>query len=166
MIKASVNQENNYTITQENQQWMVDRQPFLWDLINIRANRFHIIHQHQSYDVEVVEADYVQKRFKVKINNAEYTVALQDELDLMIKKLGIEEQKAKWETVIKAPMPGLILHLHVADGDEVQENTPLLTLEAMKMENVIKAPQAGKVKTVKIQQGDSVSKNQVLIEMA
>jgi biotin carboxyl carrier protein len=165
MIKASVNQENTYTITREKQQWIINEQPFLWDLIHIRSNHFHIIHQHHSYDIEVVEADYVKKKFKMKINSAEYTIDLQDELDLMLKKLGMNEKKTTGASIIKAPMPGLILHVHVANGDEVQQEAPLVTLEAMKMENVIKASQAGKVKTIKVQQGESVSKNQVLIEM-
>lgn len=165
MIKAIVNQENTYAITQEKQQMLVNGQSFLWDLISTGTNRFHIIHQYQSYDIEVLEADYVNKKIKLKINSAEYTIDLQDELDLLIKKLGIEEKKASGKQIIQAPMPGLILNVHVTDGDEVEEEEALLTLEAMKMENVIKAPNAGKVKSIKVQQGESVSKNQVLIEM-
>lgn len=165
MIKATVNQENTYTITQDKQQMLVNGQDFLWDLVNTHIHRFHIIHQYQSYDIEVLEADYVKKKFKLKINSAEYTIDLQDELDLLIKKLGIEEKKATGQQIIQAPMPGLILNVHVTAGDEVKEEEALLTLEAMKMENVIKASKAGQVKEVKVQQGESVSKNQVLIEM-
>lgn len=165
MIKTTVNQENTYTITQEKQQTLLNGQSFLWDMVNIHTHRFHIVYQYQSYDIEVIEADYVKKKFKLKINSAEYTIDLQDELDLLIKKLGIEEEKATEQQIIQAPMPGLILHVHVIAGDEVKEEEALLTLEAMKMENVIKAPKAGQVKAIKVQQGESVRKNQVLIEM-
>ena len=43
---------------------------------------------------------------------------------------------------IVAPMPALVVRIHVAEGDEVAEGQPLLALEAMKMENVISAPRA------------------------
>jgi biotin carboxyl carrier protein len=65
---------------------------------------------------------------------------------------------------VKAPMPGLIISLKVADGDEVKQGDPLLILEAMKMENILKSPGDGKVKSVKVKMGDSVEKNQILIE--
>ncbi len=165
MIKATVNQGKTYTITQEKHQTLVNEQPFSWDLVKTGTDTFHIIHQHQSYSIEVLEADYAQKKFLLKINHTEITVDLQDELDVLIKKLGIEEQTATGNQSIKAPMPGLILDINVSAGDNVEEGSPLLTLEAMKMENVIKAPHTGKVKVINVNQGESVTKNQVLIEM-
>ena len=65
---------------------------------------------------------------------------------------------------VKAPMPGLILSMSVAEGDEVKKGDPLLILEAMKMENVIKSPSDGVIKSIKAAQGDSVEKNEVLIQ--
>lgn len=47
---------------------------------------------------------------------------------------------------IKAPMPGLVLNVLVNVGDNVEKDTPLLILEAMKMENVIKAGSSAVVK--------------------
>ncbi len=38
------------------------------------------------------------------------------------------------DVVVKAPMPGVILDIKVAEGDEVKENDVLVILEAMKME--------------------------------
>jgi biotin carboxyl carrier protein len=60
-------------------------------------------------------------------------------------------------------MPGLILSVAVAEGQEVKKGDPLLILEAMKMENVIKAPADATVKVIKVRKGDSVDKNQVLV---
>jgi biotin carboxyl carrier protein len=53
----------------------------------------------------------------------------------------------------------------VEAGQEVEEGTPLLILEAMKMENVIKAPGTGVVKNVNVSKGEAVEKNHLLIEM-
>jgi biotin carboxyl carrier protein len=65
---------------------------------------------------------------------------------------------------VKAPMPGLVLRIEVQPGQEVEKDTPLLILEAMKMENVIKSPGSGRVKSIPVQQGIAVEKSAVLIE--
>ena len=46
---------------------------------------------------------------------------------------------------IRAPMPGLLKRVHVAEGDLVERAAPLMTLEAMKMENELLAPARGRV---------------------
>jgi pyruvate carboxylase len=51
-------------------------------------------------------------------------------------------------TQIAAPMPGTVIGVHCAPGDDVVEGQPLLTLEAMKMETVLRAPMPGKVREV------------------
>src|SRR3954469_15771246 len=49
------------------------------------------------------------------------------------------------EKLVKAPMPGRIVKLLVASGDDVEAGQPLLVMEAMKMENEIKAKTSGKI---------------------
>jgi biotin carboxyl carrier protein len=61
-------------------------------------------------------------------------------------------------------MPGLILEIHVRIGQAVNENDPLLILEAMKMENVITSPRDGIIKSISVKKSDAVDKNQLLIE--
>jgi biotin carboxyl carrier protein len=65
---------------------------------------------------------------------------------------------------VKAPMPGMVLQILVSAEQEVEKDSALLILEAMKMENVIKSPAAGKVKRIAIEKGVAVEKNTVLIE--
>lgn len=64
---------------------------------------------------------------------------------------------------IKAPLPGVILSLHVKTGDSVKLGQKLITLEAMKMENNIDADKEGVVKEIKVDKGDSVMEGDVLI---
>jgi biotin carboxyl carrier protein len=61
-------------------------------------------------------------------------------------------------------MPGLILDIHVRIGQAVNEDDPLLILEAMKMENVITSPRDGIIKNISVRKSDTVDKNQLLIE--
>ena len=46
---------------------------------------------------------------------------------------------------VRAPMPGLLKTVHVAEGDLVERDAPLMTLEAMKMENELLAPTRARV---------------------
>jgi acetyl/propionyl-CoA carboxylase alpha subunit len=65
-----------------------------------------------------------------------------------------------------APMPGLIVRVHVAVGDTVQAGQGLVVMEAMKMENELRAQAAGRVKTVHATPGTAVEKGALLIELA
>ena len=66
---------------------------------------------------------------------------------------------------LKAPMPGLIVRIHVAVGDEVQAGQGLVVMEAMKMENELRAQTAGKVKNILVKPGTAVEKGTLLIEL-
>ncbi len=67
---------------------------------------------------------------------------------------------------LKAPMPGLVVRVEVAEGDEVATGQGLVIVEAMKMENELKAPCAARVSRIRIVAGDTVEKDQILIELA
>jgi acetyl/propionyl-CoA carboxylase alpha subunit len=66
---------------------------------------------------------------------------------------------------VVAPMPGAILRLAVAEGDEVEERAPLLVLEAMKMEHPVRAPFAGRVLAVECREGQQVAAGDLLLEL-
>ncbi|KQZ71772.1 acetyl/propionyl-CoA carboxylase subuit alpha [Sphingopyxis sp. Root214] len=63
------------------------------------------------------------------------------------------------------PMPGLLVTLHVGEGDKVEAGQPLATVEAMKMENILRAEKSGTVKSVNAAQGDSLAVDAVILEM-
>ncbi len=67
---------------------------------------------------------------------------------------------------VKAPLPGVVLDINVAVGQEVKASDTVVTLEAMKMENAIKAGVDGKVAAVNVAKGDSVLEGAVLLTIA
>ena len=66
---------------------------------------------------------------------------------------------------IVAPMPGTVIRVHVAAGDEVAARDPLVVVEAMKMEMPLLAPRAGTVQAVHVAEGDTVARGEVLVEL-
>ena len=63
---------------------------------------------------------------------------------------------------VLAPMPGTVVRLAAATGDEVTAGQPLLWLEAMKMEHLIAAPAAGIVAKLAVAAGQQVEVGTVL----
>jgi len=63
------------------------------------------------------------------------------------------------------PMPGLLVALHVKEGDKVEEGQPLAVVEAMKMENILRAEKNAVVKSVEAEQGDSLAVDAVILEL-
>jgi biotin carboxyl carrier protein len=67
------------------------------------------------------------------------------------------------ETNVVAPMVGKVVNILVHEGDEVEENQPVITLEAMKIEMPVVAPAAGTVKQIPVSVGDVVEADTVLV---
>ena len=65
--------------------------------------------------------------------------------------------------LVKAPMPGKVIALDVATGDDISAGQALLTLEAMKMEHVLTAPHDGRVAEVGIGVDSQVAAGQLLL---
>ena len=145
---------------------LVDQQPFAWDIAVIRPGTYHIIKDNVSYSAEIISADIKNKTFEIKINGRHHHLTLKDRFDLLLDKMGMSQANAQVINEVKAPMPGLIVAIKVAAGQEVKKGEPLLILEAMKMENILKSPGDGVVKSIQVNLRDNVEKNQVLISFS
>lgn len=66
---------------------------------------------------------------------------------------------------VEAPMPGRVVRVLVAEGEDVEVGAPLLIVEAMKMENEVNATMAGVVARVAVAAGDTVDAGQLLCEV-
>ena len=70
------------------------------------------------------------------------------------------------EKAVRCPMPGLVVSLAVAEGQEVKAGETLAVVEAMKMENILRAERDGTIKKVRVKPGDSVAVDAVIMEFA
>ena len=64
---------------------------------------------------------------------------------------------------VTVPMVGKIVNILVTVGDQIKENDPVATLEAMKMEMPVVAPGAGVVKAINVNPGDEVTSDTTLM---
>jgi propionyl-CoA carboxylase alpha chain len=67
---------------------------------------------------------------------------------------------------VRCPMPGLVVSLAVAEGQEVKAGETLAVVEAMKMENILRAERDGAIKKIRVKPGDSVAVDAVIMEFA
>ena len=69
------------------------------------------------------------------------------------------------EDTIRAPMPGHVRAVQVAEGDAVSKGQTLFVLEAMKMEIRVQAPRSGKLVRLAVTLGQAVEREQVLAQI-
>lgn len=129
-----------------------------------KKEKIHILHNQQSFSAEILKEDFLQRNYTVKVNGNSYKVNIETPLDQLIKEMGLSLGNASVEDEVLAPMPGIILEVNVANGDEVKKGDYLCVLEAMKMENALTAPRDGVIKSVNIAKGETVDKGKLLIE--
>ena len=155
-FKILVNGEFEYQLTSEDLDTL--------DIVPTEQDRYHILKENKPYHITILNGDFNAKTYTIKVNSEVYEVRIEDDLDLMIDQMGFTLSSAKDVGMIEAPMPGLILDINVRVGQAVNEDDPLLILEAMKMENVITSPRDGIIKTVSVKKGEAVDKKDILVE--
>lgn len=69
------------------------------------------------------------------------------------------------EPQVRAPLPGTVTAIHVADGSNVTVGQPVVTIEAMKMEHQLKAPLDGVV-TIHVTDAQQVRLDQNILTVA
>lgn len=166
MLTVNSNEKSYKVKFEENSAFAgnIDEKDFNLDMIEVKDGSFHLIKENRSYNLEVLDADYDKKSFKIKVNGSVHELNVQDKFDLLLESMGMSNLTETKISELKAPMPGLVLDIKVAAGEEIAKGDPLLVLEAMKMENIIKSPTDGIVKDIKVDRSTAVEKNEILIE--
>lgn len=115
----------------------------------------------KEYKVNVEET--VNGKIRVYHEGKIYDVETKTDIEPIITE-DIEERSAKeGQAIIKAPIPGTIVSVHVKKGNRIKQGDTLVKIIAMKMENEIVSPKEGIVKEVKVKKNDNVNKDDVLV---
>lgn len=80
-------------------------------------------------------------------------------------RLHAGEGEGASEDVARAPMPGVVIAVAVAEGDAVNAGDPLIVIESMKLETTIKAWRDGIVESVHVTVGRSFDKDAALLTL-
>jgi len=100
---------------------------------------------------------------RLRVNGREVPVELRSELEHRFAGFGAAGGEEAGRA-LRVPMPGRVVRVLVAPGDEVAKGQGLVIVEAMKMENELKAPRSGRVAAVHVAAGAGVEKGALLVE--
>ena len=140
---------------------VVNDEPYAIDFRRLaQGGTVSLLLNNRSLEAVVDERD---DHWEVLTEGELYTVSVQDERAYRLAQARGTGLDMGHEAGVKAPMPGLIIRVLVAEGDTVERNEKVVILESMKMENELRAPREGVVTAVHVTVGSSVEKDQVLI---
>ncbi|MFN4156192.1 MAG: acetyl-CoA carboxylase biotin carboxylase subunit [Paracoccaceae bacterium] len=112
----------------------------------------------------VLKVGKIPMGFRIRLRGADVKVLVQSPRQAELYALMPEKLPPDTSKFLLCPMPGLIVNITVAEGDEVQEGQPLATVEAMKMENILKAERKGVVKKITASAGASLKVDEIIME--
>lgn len=133
------------------------------EVLSEESGRFLVRSGTKLYKIDNIDIN--NKAVAFSLNGTYLEAEVKNEQDLLLEKLGFHADAMSSSGSVNAPMPGKILELLVAEGDDVDEHQPVLILEAMKMENELKSHVKGVVSKLHITEGENVEKNQILLEI-
>ncbi len=112
----------------------------------------------------VLKVDKATSGFRLRTRGADMRVHVRTPRQAELAALMPEKVAPDTSKLLLCPMPGLIVKLDVAVGDEVQEGQALCTVEAMKMENILRAEKKGVVSKINAAAGDNLAVDDVILE--
>jgi biotin carboxyl carrier protein len=114
---------------------------------------------HESY---IYQGD---DNWQVLMRGRLYPVRVEDEREQRLRAAAGGRLAETGEFHLRAPMPGLIVTIPVAEGQAVKRGEVILILESMKMQNELKAPRDGTIGRIRVRPGESVEQKQTLLSM-
>jgi propionyl-CoA carboxylase alpha chain len=112
----------------------------------------------------VIKVGRITGGYRLRLRGADLAVHVRTPRQAELAALMPEKQPADTSKMLLCPMPGLMVKLNVAEGDEVFEGQALCTVEAMKMENILRAERQGAVKRINAEVGTSLAVDDVIME--
>jgi biotin carboxyl carrier protein len=126
------------------------------EVIRPEEGVFTFFHGNRVYEARVFEAE--QDVLRVEIKGRQFEAKI---IDRKHRRAAVEHGIEGRQNLV-APMPGKIVRVLLAVGDEVNSGQGVVVVEAMKMQNEIKSPKAGHVVEIRVAEGATVNANQIL----
>ncbi len=123
------------------------------DAREVEPGVWSVLEGSRSYEVRISGGE-------VRVNGRAVEVAMRDPRDW---NPNAARAAASGSAQIKAPMPGKVVRVLVAAGDDVSAGQGVIVVEAMKMQNELKSPRDGRVASVSAREHDTVNAGAVLV---
>jgi propionyl-CoA carboxylase alpha chain len=112
----------------------------------------------------LVKAARTATGFRMRYRGADLAVATLTPRQAELAALMPLKAPPDTSRLLLCPMPGLVVRIDVAEGDEVHDGQSLCMVEAMKMENVLRAERRARVAKIRARAGDSLGVDDVIME--
>ncbi len=131
------------------------------DIVKVENGIYSVLYKNKSYDIEIIEGDD-NKKLTVNTLYQSYDLKI---VDAESRYLASRNQSKELEgnNVISSPMPGRIVRIPVAEGEEVTAGQTVVVVSAMKMESEYKAPKNGIIRHIHVKAGDVITGHQPLV---
>lgn len=103
--------------------------------------------------------------WQVLLRGRLYPVTVIDEREMRLRAAAGGGVAETGEFHLRSPMPGLVVAIPVAEGQEVKKGQVILILESMKMQNELKSPRDGTIGRIRVKTGESVEQKQTLLSV-
>ena len=137
--------------------------PIAIDAVQIAPDTYSILLDGRVFDARV-SSDDSQQGLLVRCAGVGFRVRVRDPRSWRGRRHSALE--AAGPQRVLAPMPGKVVRVLVAAGDEVKAGRGLVVVEAMKMQNEIRAPKSGRVERVLVAEGQAVRTQEALVIIA
>jgi len=110
------------------------------------------------------KAARISEGYDVRHRGVDYKVAVRTPRGAELAKLMPVKAAPDTSSMLLCPMPGVIVKLLVAEGEEVQDGQALAVVEAMKMENTLRAEKKGVIAKIHCEAGDNLAVDAVIMD--
>ena len=141
--------ENRWTCHVDGREVEVDAIVARPDVLSLRIGN-------QAFEIK---CERVGGEMHLWVGSARFEAQVRDPRSLRGRVRAVDDQGPKKLT---APMPGKIVRILVAQGEQVEAGTGVLVVEAMKMQNEIKSPKKGTIQKIQVSEGAAVNAGDVL----
>ena len=123
---------------------------------------YSLIVNGQSHEAYAAQSD---DNWQVLLRGRLYPITVEDEREKRLRSAAGGGVAETGEFLLRAPMPGLVVAMPVAEGQAIKKGQVLLILESMKMQNELKSPRDGTVGRIRVRVGETVEQKQTLLSV-
>lgn len=99
---------------------------------------------------------------RLLMDGTPHAIELETNAEKRVRELRMRRVGEQTTHQVRAPMPGLVVAVHIGSGQHVTKDAPVAIIEAMKMENEIAAPAEGVVSDVAVEAGATIEQGALI----